>query len=607
MNNDNGQDKAQEKSGNVIDPTMSLVGKLEDLSLGEILQIVSLSRRSGLLRLEGPSAEANVYIRNGMILYAGRPGEKDGLLGLLVHHGLLELPQLEPLKDRLEACEKIEDLKELVITELDIPPDSFEKVLRKRIEEIVFSLFLWEEGTFSFQLIDSESDHPVLSRVKPLFLEEGINAQFLVMEGARRKDELTRDAPSEEDSGHDEITHPEDSGQDDLLEFQFDQEAAADEEDGTEIEIPESRPALPGRTDRVVLLVSEIEERASELKLELDSAGFELLSVDSVAPALTKIQELRTGSIYPVIVTDLKVGGITDGAAFGGVDLMTTLWELGLNLHAVILHDDDVPSEIEKKLSVIDSVALISLAASTSEEGKITLWTERTAALLNALAGQEESTEFQEAEYFDIQQELSDDLEGLDFPLDESEDGVVIEARDLNDPAMANLSSYVAELNREDIRGEVTLLALRFASEIASRAVLFLVRKGDVKGLGQFGVDLGEGRDADSAVRSLVISTGDDSIFSRVIQTQQSYRGFPTDSEIMEKLFQELGGGKPHEVYLGPIITMGKVAVILYADDYPELDGLAPTSSMDIFLSHTGLALDRAFLEMKLKADQGEG
>jgi hypothetical protein len=27
---------------------------------------------------------------------------------------------------------------------------------------------------------------------------------------------------------------------------------------------------------------------------------------------------------------------------------------------------------------------------------------------------------------------------------------------------------------------------------------------------------------------------------------------------------------------------------------------------MDIFLSHTGLALDRAFLEMKLKTDQGE-
>jgi len=124
--------------------------------------------------------------------------------------------------------------------------------------------------------------------------------------------------------------------------------------------------------------------------------------------------------------------------------------------------------------------------------------------------------------------------------------------------------------------------------------------------LGQFGVQFGEGKDADSAIRSLVISTVDDSVFSKVIQTQQSYRGAPSDSEVQRALFEELGGGKPSEIYIGPIVTMGKVAVILYADDFPERAGLAPTSSMDIFLSHTGLALDRAFLEMKLKTDQEE-
>ncbi|PLY11667.1 MAG: hypothetical protein C0624_01655 [Desulfuromonas sp.] len=33
---------------------MSLVGNLEDLGLGEILQIVSLSRKSGVLTLQCP-------------------------------------------------------------------------------------------------------------------------------------------------------------------------------------------------------------------------------------------------------------------------------------------------------------------------------------------------------------------------------------------------------------------------------------------------------------------------------------------------------------------------------------------------------------------------
>jgi len=602
LKSENDQNSASERSRNVIDPTMSLVGKLEDLSLGEILQIVSLSRRSGLLRLEGPAGGANVYIRNGMILYAGRSGEKDGLLGLLVHHGLLDMSQLKPLKGRLETCERIEDLKELVSSELNIPTDSFEKVLQKRVEEIMFSLFLWEEGTFSFQLIDSEGDHPALNRMKPLFLEEGINAQFLVMEGARREDELVRDASPNE------ILQPEQQGQpgqDNVIEFQLDLDEMPGEEDKTQFDIPDIQPPLPEKTDRVIVLVSEDQEREAELKRALESVDIKVCALESAAPALTRIQELRTENIYPLIVTDLKVGGITDGMIFGALDILSTLWDLGFNLPAVILHRGDVSPELENKLSGIESVTLIPLEASKMGEEEDVPWAERVAAFANVLSGRDESVELQEVEYYDIQQELSDDLEGLDLPFDGLEEGVVSEARELHDPAMANLRFYVAELNRKDVSVEVTLLALRFASEIASRAVLFLVRKIDIKGLGQFGVHLGEGRDADSAVRSLVISSCDDSVFSRVIQTQQSFRGAPSDSEIERALFEELGGGKPHEIYIGPIITMGKVAVILYADDFPERAGLAPTSSMDIFLSHTGLALDRAFLEMKLREDQG--
>jgi hypothetical protein len=47
-----------------------------------------------------------------------------------------------------------------------------------------------------------------------------------------------------------------------------------------------------------------------------------------------------------------------------------------------------------------------------------------------------------------------------------------------------------------------------------------------------------------------------------------------------------------------------KVAVLLYGDDYPVNTGIEPIHTLDIFLSHVGLALDRAFLEMKLKAQR---
>jgi hypothetical protein len=169
---------------------------------------------------------------------------------------------------------------------------------------------------------------------------------------------------------------------------------------------------------------------------------------------------------------------------------------------------------------------------------------------------------------------------------------------------MARLSSYVNELNRQDISGEITLLALRFASAFANRAILFLIRKNDIKGLGQFGVDLGQDLDADSAIRSLNLPLEENSIFHRVALHKQSYKGPPTGSGTESALFKALGGGVPGEIFIGPIVSMGKVAVLLYGDDFPLFSGLEPTHTLDIFLSHVGLALDRAFLEMKIKSQK---
>jgi predicted RNA-binding protein YlqC (UPF0109 family) len=47
---------------------MSLVGNLEDLSLPDILQIVSLSRKSGILMLEREGQQGKIIIRQGRVI-----------------------------------------------------------------------------------------------------------------------------------------------------------------------------------------------------------------------------------------------------------------------------------------------------------------------------------------------------------------------------------------------------------------------------------------------------------------------------------------------------------------------------------------------------------
>ena len=572
-----------------MDPAMSLVGKLEDLSLGEILQIVSLSKRSGLLNLEGPRGEANIYIKDGVIIYAGRLGEKEGILSLLVHHGVVEVSDIEKIKGRLELCDRPKDLKNLVSELLGVSRESFQKVLKKRVEEIVFSLFDWEEGTFSFQLIDTEKDHPLLEPAVPLFLDKGINAQFMVMEGARRRDEAARAGSLEEDPSFDaggsfEAGNPPEVSEEDhpLSEV-------------AEFIVPATPPTVPSRISKVVLVISDNRKPADVLEKHLKEHEVTILCIEDAATGLTKIQELRSHDIHPCLVLGLRTAGITDGIVLGGLDIITTLWDLGLNLPTIITFEGDPPPGLLEKTAGIRDLSLLPLD---------TAGLEQAVEFLASAMGITEDAGRDEGMFYDIQGELSDELAGWDLPFDDLAEKSEARAQVPQDPSMERLRSYVSKLNRGDVHGEITLLTLRFATEIFSRAVLFLVRKIDMKGLGQFGVDLGPGGKADSVVRALVLPVFENSLFSKVIQTQQSYRGAPREGD-MEALFQALGGIRPSEVYIGPVVSMGKVAVVLYADDCLDKGGIGPTNSLDIFLSHAGLALDRSFLEMKLKANKG--
>jgi hypothetical protein len=335
---------------------------------------------------------------------------------------------------------------------------------------------------------------------------------------------------------------------------------------------------------------------------ELKNKGVTLQVHNDGADGITRIQELRQQQINPFILIDIEAAGITDDQSLGGLETVSTMWDLGFHLPVGLLCRRELASDLKEKLSAVIGLTILQVDDPPSREN---VGAVADLVLASVQGPPEDAGAVGDTEdYYDIQQEFSEDLKGIDLPLDSWEGPDSIPRQESPDPHMARLGSYVSELNRQDISGEITLLALRFASVFVSRAVLFLVRKDDLKGLGQFGVELPGGKNADSAVRSLSLTVEEHSIFQRVARSQQSYVGAPTGSTTENSLFVALGGGVPEQIYLGPVVSMGKVAVLLYGDDCPGGKGLEPTHTLDIFLSHVGLALDRAFLEMKLKAQR---
>ncbi len=149
------------------------------------------------------------------------------------------------------------------------------------------------------------------------------------------------------------------------------------------------------------------------------------------------------------------------------------------------------------------------------------------------------------------------------------------------------------------------MLVLRFASEFMNRAVVFFVKRDEIAGLGQFGIIDQEGL-AESRVRNLRIPRGEVSLFSQVIESQLPVKIKPDDSEWNRYLLSQMGGD-PVEVFLGPVISEGKVVAVLYGDNLPEKAPIGDTDALEIFLSQAGLAMEKALLLRRLKEKSSEG
>jgi len=167
------------------------------------------------------------------------------------------------------------------------------------------------------------------------------------------------------------------------------------------------------------------------------------------------------------------------------------------------------------------------------------------------------------------------------------------------------LKSMFDELRFPTATSEVTLLILRYASEFVNRAVLFMVKKDEVRGLGQFGIEL-KGASPDQVVRNTKIPLNKPSLFSSVLETRRGYLGPVDANEANTYLANELGGDMPESVLAIPLVVDGKVALIVYGDNLPERKPIGGMDTLEIFMNQAGMALEKALLQKKLTELQKE-
>jgi CheY-like chemotaxis protein len=555
---------------------MSLVGNLEDLGLGEILQIVSLSRKSGVLSLHSKGREGRVFFRNGQVTQATSSAYRQGLGEVLVKKGIIDLNQLKLALTIQEREAFRERLGSILIRCFGVPPNAIEEVVRDQIEKAVYSLFIWSDGTFDFDLQET-SDAPDTIRMDPMqfMLNEGLNPQYLAMEGTRLIDEQRhRGEPDEMDRGPGE---PGEANDDDIA---FDLFLAGLRR--TEVSL-----SAAGGTRPPVVVVDDDAAMREALGFLITKAGFEPFLYERSEDTLIRVDTLCRNGRSPTVIVDLIMPRMDGTGYLGGVELLELVRSNFPTLSIIALAEYRDP-EFDRALCELGVPLILKpRRGEIADPGQLKRFNEQFLPLL--LNPRYDTTT--DSSTFNLGEEIRLELGEAETAPPElpAERG-----------SLALLKEMLSELNNPTQGGGIILLVLRYAAEFMSRAIIFMVKKDEIAGLGQFGVKDTE-RSADSLVRSLRIPRDGETLFSQVIDRPFSQRIRPEENPGSRALCERLGGGVPSEMFLGPLVSEGKVVAILYGDNLTAGGPIGETEGLEIFLDQAGLAMEKALLQRRLR------
>ncbi|MCK5124974.1 MAG: DUF4388 domain-containing protein [candidate division Zixibacteria bacterium] len=158
---------------------MGLTGNLKTVSFSDVLQLLSTGKKTGILTMAADSRKKEIAFKEGNIIFASSVNSNEDLLGsLLLKRGQISKKDLE----RAIALHKSSG-RALGATLIDMQLFDKQEVaecLRMQIEEIVYNLFSWVEGEFSFAEGVSPDNAP---------FTVNLSTMNIILEGTRRIDE----------------------------------------------------------------------------------------------------------------------------------------------------------------------------------------------------------------------------------------------------------------------------------------------------------------------------------------------------------------------------------------------------------------------------------
>jgi hypothetical protein len=155
---------------------MALKGNLRDFSTTQLLNLISLARKTGTLTIGTSETQARLCFKGGKLIYATLDSQGDHLATILQRSGKITEDQSRTIQSRADIRSD-KELGLLLINAGYVSQDDVILSVRTHILNNVYPLFTWAEGTFQFE-----------SNVLPFEnrITIPVNLENVIMEGSRR-------------------------------------------------------------------------------------------------------------------------------------------------------------------------------------------------------------------------------------------------------------------------------------------------------------------------------------------------------------------------------------------------------------------------------------
>jgi hypothetical protein len=562
---------------------MSLIGSLEDLDLGDILQIIYLSQKSGALVIRSDAGEGRILFRQGLVCGGMLKSEPVDLRSLLVGGGFLDAADFGSIA---ECCGCEEGALEAALLARDlVTTERLDSLRRESVEAAVAAMFRWTSGEFSFDL-ERESESPD----GQLMLAKGINPQFLAMERVRLEDESERGG-----EGFADEDDPNEMSAEEMFGVVSDapdpaaaQIAAGDVVDAVAMLTAErvggDRDDLESVAEPIPVaeqVVDASEEHAAKAPA-LAAAHAATVVIDPDLVALEWVKKTLEPAPHPIHIFqhgDLGLNRIRQYLVRGQLPMVLVSPAMPGDKATGIADATDFVRRLREQAPSMSIFWLceeegVGPPASHSADGVMMRPAGRSFRRPGSLRRVEElAVAFRAA------------LLGDCAPLEPA----VESPRDSEQPAKA--SSIERSLGDVRSQGEILPLVIRHARETFARVAMFMVRDDMVVGIAQSGLQSCGGPD-DEGLRGMNFQ-GESSAWLRgVLNSRQPLVAPPQDNGDFE-LARALGELSAGEAYLAPVVSEGLVVAVLYGDNLPANQPIGDTSQVEVALEHAGLALGR--------------